>query len=85
MIKKRIVESVAKTSRLVIAQEGPRVGGWAAEISAMINEDVFEYLSAPIKRITSIDAPVAYAPVLEDFVLPKLENLIKACREVMQY
>lgn len=51
----------------------------------MINEDVFEYLSAPIKRITSIDAPVAYAPVLEDFVLPKLENLIKACREVMQY
>lgn len=83
--KKTIVESVAKTSRLVIAQEGPRVGGWAAEISAMINEDVFEYLSAPIKRVTSIDAPVAYAPVLEDFVLPKLENLIKACREVMQY
>jgi pyruvate dehydrogenase E1 component beta subunit len=83
--KKTIKESVAKTGRLVIAQEGPKVGGWAGEISAMINEDIFEYLKAPIKRVTSLDSPIAFAPVLEDYVLPKAENVVKACREVMEY
>lgn len=83
--KKTIQESVAKTSRLVVAQEGPKCGGWGAEISAMINEDVFEYLSAPIKRVTSLDSPVPYAPALEDYVLPQTDDLIKACRYVMAY
>lgn len=83
--KKTIIESVAKTSRLVIAQEGPKSGGWGAEISAMINEDTFEYLSAPIKRVTSLDSPIAFAPVLEDYVLPKTDDIIKACRKVVEY
>lgn len=83
--KKTIQESVAKTGRLVVAQEGPKCGGWGAEISAMINEDVFEYLSAPIKRVTSLDSPVPYAPELEDYVLPQTDDLIKACRYVMAY
>lgn len=83
--KKTIIESVAKTGRLILAQEGPKVGGWAAELSAMINEDIFEYLRAPIKRVTSLDVPVAFAPVMEDFVLPKAELIVKACREVMEY
>lgn len=83
--KETIQKSVAKTSRLILAQEGPKCGGWGAEISAMINENVFEYLSAPIKRVTSLDSPVPYAPVLEDYVLPQLDDLIKACREVMMF
>ncbi len=83
--KETIIKSVAKTGRLVIAQEGPRASGWASEISAMLCEDLFEYLAAPIKRVTSIDAPVAFAPVLEDFILPKTEGVIKACREVMEF
>ena len=83
--KKTITESVAKTGRLIIAQEGPKVGGWAAEISAMINEEIFEYLKAPIKRVTSLDSPIAYAPILEDYVLPKAEHVVKACKEIMEY
>jgi pyruvate dehydrogenase E1 component beta subunit len=57
----------------------------AGEISAMINEDIFEYLKAPIKRVTSLDSPIAFAPVLEDYVLPKTEHVVKACREVMEF
>ena len=83
--KEAIKLSVAKTGRLVIAQEGPKCGGWGAEISAMINEDVFEYLRAPIKRSTSLDCPMPFAPNLEDYVLPQTDDLVKACRTVMEY
>lgn len=83
--KETIKDSVAKTGRLILAQEGPKCGGWGAELSAMISEDVFEYLRAPIKRVTSLDSPVPYAPVLEDYVLPQLDDLVRACREVMEY
>ena len=61
-----IAESVAKTNRLVIAQEGPKVGGWAAEIGAMVTEKYFEYLAAPVERVTCLDIPVSFAPSLED-------------------
>lgn len=83
--KDTIQKSVAKTGRIILAQEGPKCGGWGAEFSAMISEDVFEYLSAPIKRVTSLDSPVPYAPVLEDYVLPQLDDLVKTCRELMEY
>ena len=83
--KETIMNSVAKTSRLVIAQEGPKVGGWAAELSAMIAEDVFEYLSAPVKRVTSKDVPVSFAPILEDSILPSPALIAAACREVVEY
>ena len=83
--KKTISESAAKTGRVIVAQEGPKVGGWAGEISAMLSEEIFEYLKAPIRRVTSIDVPIAYAPILEDYVLPKTEDILKACRELMEY
>lgn len=83
--KDTIQKSVAKTGRLVIAQEGVKVGGWAAEISAMINEDVFEYLRGPIKRVTGLDSPMPFSPGLEDYVMPQQEDLVKAIREVMEY
>ena len=83
--KDTIQKSVAKTGRIILAQEGPKCGGWGAELSAMISEDVFEYLCAPIKRVTSLDSPVPYAPVLEDYVLPQLDDLVKTCRELMEY
>ncbi|MDR0840296.1 MAG: alpha-ketoacid dehydrogenase subunit beta [Christensenellaceae bacterium] len=83
--KETLKASVAKTGRLVIAQEGPRCGGWAAELSAMISEDLFEYLRAPIKRVTSLDVPIAFAPALEDFVLPKTEQIVAACEALMEY
>jgi len=83
--KETIINSVAKTGRLIIAHEGPKFGGFGAEISAIISEHIFEYLRAPIKRVTSLDVPVAFAPVMEDYILPKTEHLVKACREVMEY
>jgi pyruvate dehydrogenase E1 component beta subunit len=83
--KETIINSVAKTGRLIIAHEGPKFGGFGAEISAIISEHVWEYLRAPIMRVTSLDVPVAFAPVMEDYVLPKTEHVVKACREVMEY
>jgi pyruvate dehydrogenase E1 component beta subunit len=83
--KETIIQSVAKTGRLVIAQEGPKVMGSGAEISAMISEEVFEYLKAPIKRVTSLDVPVSFAPVLEDYIMPTEKHIIEACKEIMDF
>lgn len=83
--KETIINSVAKTGRLVVIQEGPKFMGYGAEIGAMINEEVFEYLKAPIRRVTSLDSPVPFAPVLEDYVLPQYFDVLKACKEVMAF
>jgi pyruvate dehydrogenase E1 component beta subunit len=83
--KETIVDSVAKTGRLVVVQEGPKVMGYAAELGAMVVEDIFEYLKAPLKRVTSLDVPVPFAPVQEDYVLPHYDDVIKACHEVMAF
>lgn len=83
--KDTVIESVSKTGRLVIAQEGPKCGGWAGELSAMIAEDLFEYLLAPIKRVTSLDVPLAFAPDMEDYVLPKAGQIVTACETLMKY
>ncbi len=80
-----IADSVAKTGRLVIAQEGPKVGGWAAEISGMVSEKYFEYLAAPIKRVTCLDAPVAFAPVLEDTYMLHADDIVRAARQVKAF
>jgi len=83
--KKTITESVAKTGRLVVVQEGPKVMGMGAEIGAMVSEDVFEYLKAPVKRVTSLDVPVAFSPVLEDYINPTVDHVLKACHEAMDF
>ncbi|HZJ90872.1 MAG TPA: transketolase C-terminal domain-containing protein, partial [Oscillospiraceae bacterium] len=69
----------------VLLHEGPKVGGVGAEFSAMVSEDAFEYLSAPVKRVTSLDTPVPFAPCLEDRVMPQLNDLLETCREVANY
>ena len=83
--KDTIRKSVAKTGRLVIAQEGPKTGGWAGELAAMISEDMFEYLKAPVKRVTSVDVPIAFAPALEDAVVPSAVQIEAACKELVEY
>ena len=83
--KETIINSVAKTGRLVILQEAPKTMGYAAEISAIMAEEVFEYLRAPIKRVAALDVPVAFAPVLEDYVMPKVDDVIKAVKEIIEY
>ncbi len=85
MDKETIINSVAKTGRLVVIQEGPKFMGYGAEVGSMVYEDVFEYLKAPIRRVTSLDSPVPFAPVLEDYVLPQYSDVLKACQEVMAF
>ncbi len=80
-----IINSVAKTGRLVVIQEGPKFMGYGAEVGSMVYENVFEYLKAPIRRVTSLDTPVPFAPVLEDYVMPQYPDVLKACHEVMAF
>jgi len=83
--KETIIKSVAKTNRLALVQEGPKFMGYAAEISAMVAEDLFEYLVAPIKRITSEDVPIAFASEMEDFVMPDLTKVLAGIRNTVAY
>ncbi len=83
--KRTIIESTAKTGRLVVIQEGPKVMGFGAEIGAMVAEEVFEYLKAPIQRVTSLDVPVAFSPGLEDYITPTAERVTAACRAALNF
>ena len=78
-------ESVRKTSRVIVAYEDSLSWGYGAEIAAKIADDHFAYLDAPVRRVASTDTFVAYAPELEDVILPQTETLKKAMIEVVGY
>jgi 2-oxoisovalerate dehydrogenase E1 component beta subunit len=80
-----IMASVRKTNRVLVAHEDTRTGGVAGEITARINDQAFEWLDAPVKRVTAHDVPLPYAPTLEDFVLPQTEDLVAASRWLAAY
>jgi 2-oxoisovalerate dehydrogenase E1 component beta subunit len=80
-----IVESVRKTSRLLVAHEDTRTGGVAGEIAARVNEQAFEWLDGPILRVTAEDTPIPYAAPLEDFVLPQTDDIVRAARQLLVY
>jgi pyruvate dehydrogenase E1 component beta subunit len=77
-----IVESVKKTNRVVIAEESHPFCGVAAEITAQINERAFDYLDAPVKRVSGVDVPMPYAKNLEQLAIPDVERIVAAVREV---
>jgi 2-oxoisovalerate dehydrogenase E1 component len=81
----RVAESVKKTSRVIVAHEDPLSYGYGAEIAARIADELFEYLDAPVRRIGATDTFVAYAPQVEDFILPQIETVEKAALELMKY
>jgi 2-oxoisovalerate dehydrogenase E1 component beta subunit len=80
-----IVRSVRKTCRLLVVHEDTRTGGIAGEITARINEYAFEWLDAPVRRVTAHDTPLPYAPTLEDFVLPQTADVVRAARWLLAY
>lgn len=80
-----IVDSVKKTSRVIVAHEDPISYGYGAEIAARISDELFEYLDAPVRRVGATDTFVAYAPQVEDFILPQSEDVETAVRELMKY
>jgi len=78
-----IAESVKKTNRLVIVEEQWPFASISSEISYRIQKEVFDYLDAPIRRITSLDAPMHYAPNLVSGYLPDVPKVIKLVKEIM--
>lgn len=80
-----IVKSVIKTNRLVTVEDGFPQSGIGAEIAAIIHEtEAFNYLDAPIERVTSVDVPMPYAKNLEEAVVPGPATIIKAVRKALQ-
>jgi pyruvate dehydrogenase E1 component beta subunit len=77
-----IINSVKKTNRVVVAEESHAFAGVGAEISAQIMEHAFDYLDAPVKRLSGADAPMPYAKNLERLALPDVERIVRAVREV---
>src|SRR5919107_1186062 len=80
-----IVATVRKTNRVLVVHEDTRTGGVAGEITARINEQAFEWLDAPVLRVTAADVPLPYAPPLEDYVLPQTADIVKAVRRLAAY
>lgn len=77
-----IIESVKKTNRVVIAEESHPFCGVGAEISAEIMERAFDYLDAPVKRVSGVDVPMPYAKNLEQLAIPDVERIVAAVKEV---
>ncbi len=71
-----IVESVKKTSRLVVVHEAPLTGGLGGEIVALVADKAFGYLDAPLKRVGGPDTPVPFSPPLEDAYIPSVQSII---------
>ncbi len=80
-----IMATVKKTNRVLIVHEDTRTGGVAGEITARINEHAFEWLDAPILRVTAADVPLPYSPPLEDYVLPQTPDIVTAARKLAAY
>lgn len=76
--KELILASVRKTGRLVIAEEDNLTGGWAAEIAAIVADEAFAWLDAPIKRVSAPDVPPPFAPVLESEYVPDKKKIMDA-------
>jgi 2-oxoisovalerate dehydrogenase E1 component len=80
-----IAESVRKTNRVIVAHEDPLSFGYGAEIAARISDELFHDLDAPVRRVCALDTFVAYAPQLEDAILPQSSDVAKAIAELKAF
>jgi pyruvate/2-oxoglutarate/acetoin dehydrogenase E1 component len=80
-----ILASARKTGKVLIAHEATRTCGVGAEVAALIGSEAFEDLDAPIRRLTAPDVPIPFSPPLEQAVLPQLDDMKEACRELLAY
>ena len=80
-----IIASVKKTGKVMVVHEDTRTGGIAGEVTARINEQAFEWLDAPVLRVTAADVPLPYAPPLEDYVLPQTADIVTVARKLAAY
>ncbi len=80
-----IIQSVKKTHRVLIVDEGWRSGGISAEISARINENAFYDLDTPVSRLCGEEVPMPYAKHLEHASVPQIETIVKQCKNILQH
>ncbi|MBI5474506.1 MAG: alpha-ketoacid dehydrogenase subunit beta [Ignavibacteriae bacterium] len=80
-----IFDAVKATGKVLIVHEDNVTGGIGAEVAALISDNVFQYLDAPIKRLGALDVPVPFAPTLEEFVLPNAQKIVTALRELSKF
>jgi pyruvate dehydrogenase E1 component beta subunit len=78
-----IIESVKKTNRLVIVEEAWPLGSIATEVSFKVQREAFDYLDAPVLRVTSADVPLPYAPTLIEAALPNADRVVRAVKQVL--
>ena len=83
--KPAVLDSVRKTSKVLVLHEDTRTGGFGAEIAATIAEEAFEDLDAPVKRIAAPDTPVPFSPPLEKAFIPQVEDVVTGLRELAEY
>jgi 2-oxoisovalerate dehydrogenase E1 component beta subunit len=83
--KAAVLESVRKTSKLLVLHEDTHTGGFGAEIAASVAEEAFEDLDAPVRRITAPDTPVPFAPQLEKAYIPQVDDVVQGLRDLAEY
>jgi pyruvate/2-oxoglutarate/acetoin dehydrogenase E1 component len=80
-----ILASARKTGKVLVAHEATQSCGVGGEVAALVSEHVFEDLDAPVRRLTTPDVPIPFSPPLEQHVLPQLDDMKEACRELLAY
>lgn len=80
--KETILNSVKRTNRLVIVHEAVERCGFGAELTAIVVKEAFDYLDAPIERVAAANVPVPFAPALEDYVIPDVDDIVDAVRKM---
>jgi pyruvate/2-oxoglutarate/acetoin dehydrogenase E1 component len=83
--REAIKATVEKTNRVIVLHEDTKTGGIAGEIAAIINEEAFDSLDAPITRIAALDTPVPFSPPLEKAFLPQVEDVVREARRLVKY
>ncbi|UCF82698.1 MAG: alpha-ketoacid dehydrogenase subunit beta [Desulfobacteraceae bacterium] len=78
-----IAESVKKTNNVLIAHEACLTGGFGGEIAATIGQELFDYLDAPVTSIGAKDVPIPFSPVMENFVLPQMSDIVEGVKRVL--
>ncbi|HKP84777.1 MAG TPA: alpha-ketoacid dehydrogenase subunit beta [Blastocatellia bacterium] len=83
--KETILESVRKTSRALVVHEANMTAGFGAEVAATIAQEAFDHLDAPVMRVASLDVPVPFSPPLEMAMLPSVDKILTAARQLLAY
>ncbi len=80
-----VLESVQRTSRLVIVEENPYQGGWGGTVASIVADEGFESLDAPIRRVAAACVPLPFADALEEVVMPTVDKVVEAVRKLAAY